>query len=233
VEKMAHDIFEKHKERERDAKLFRSLTGKDATALFKSDPAEYQRLKAADRAGDPNPQSGVRPSGIPMNKYVETPAEPLSDYELSLLLKYPTTELEKFYVTNGDKRNPDNTHILAKKLSDSPDAVNGFVPRSAAEQLEIRNAAILHGILQGTVRFPAQEVKPAVVDDERVNAGKLGELAGLPPGARVTPKQYNDLLDADARRLAARSPSEVAQDRVAALRLEADRVQASLDKAKS
>src|SRR5258708_7732828 len=200
---MAHDIFEQRKERERDAKLFRSLTGKEATELIISDPAEYARLKAADRAGDPNPQSGVRPSGIPVNKFVETPAEPLSDYELSLLLKYPTTELEKFYVRNVDKRNPDNTHILNKKLSDSPDAVNGFVPRSAAEQLEIRNAAILRGILQGTVRLPVEAVKTPVADDQRVNAGELGKLAGLPPDARVTVKQYTDLLAADARRLPA------------------------------
>jgi hypothetical protein len=204
-----------------------------ATEQGKLPRAEYLRLRQGKvDLGLLTQESGHRSTGLRINHRVETPAEPLSDYELSLLLKYPTTELEKFYVRNVDKRNPDNTHILAKKLSDSPDAVNGFVPRSAAEQLEIRNAAILRKIIQGTVRFPEQEVKPAVVDDQQVNAGDLGKLAGLPPNARVTPKQYNDLLAADARRLAARSPSEVAQDRVTALRLEADRVQASLDKAK-
>ena len=208
------------------AKEYDSYT---ATELGKLPRAEYQRLRAGKVAvGDLAPESGYRTPGLRINHYVESPAEPLSDYELDLMLKYPVPELQKFYVTNGDKRNPDYTHILAKKLSDSPDAVNGFVPRPAAEQLEIRNAAILHGIIQGTVRFPATEVKPTVVDDERVNAGELGALAGLPPDARVTPKQYNDLLAADARRLAARSPEQVAQDRVVELRREADRVAESL-----
>ncbi len=215
------------------AKEYDSYT---ATELGKLPAAEYQRLRAGKVAvGDLAPESGYRSPGLRINHPASTPPEPLTDQELSLLLKYPKAEVEQFYVRNGDRRTPDNTHIISKKVSDSPDAVNGFVPRSATEQLEIRNAAILHGIIVGTVRFPAPEVKTVVADDERVNAGELGKLAGLPPDARVTPKQYNDLLAADARRLAARSPQQVAQDRVAELRREADRVQKSLDaeKAKS
>jgi hypothetical protein len=206
-----------------------SYTG---TELGKLPAAEYARLRAGKVAlGELGPQSGTRP-GLVIKHYEQIPAGPLTDQELALMLKYPVSELEIFYVTNGDKRNPDNTHILAKKLSDGPDAVNGFVPRSAAEQLEIRNAAILHGVIQGTVRFPVQEVKPVVADDERVNAGPLGALAGLSPDTRVSVRQYNDLLAADARRLAARSPEQVAADRVVELRREADRVQASIEKAK-
>lgn len=212
------------------AKEYDSYT---ATELGKLPAAEYQRLRAGKVAvGDLAPESGYRTPGLRINHYVETPAEPLSDYELGLLLKYPKSEVTQFYVTNGDKRNPDYTHILGKKLSDSPDAVNGLVPRPEAEQRDIRNAAILHGVIQGSVRFPVEEVRPPVVDDERINAGTLGALAGLPPDARVTPKQYNALLDADARRLAARSPEQVAQDRIVELRREADRVAASLEKAK-
>jgi len=48
----------------------------------------------------------------------------------------------------------------------------------------------------------------------------------------VTTKQYNALLDADTKRLASRTPAQVAQDHLTALRLEAERVQASLDAAK-
>jgi len=215
------------------AKEYQSYSATELSRLAQNNRPRYLELRQGMvDTGKLSPKSGYQTPGLRINHRVETPTEPLSDQEFSLMLKYPKAEIAKFYVTNGDKRNPDFTHILAKKVSDSPDAVDGFVPRPAAEQLEIRNAAILHGIIQGTVRFPEPEVKPTVVDDERVNAGELGKLAGLPPDARVTPKQYNDLLAADARRLAARSPSEVAQDRITALRLEADRVQASLDKAK-
>jgi hypothetical protein len=200
-----------------------------ATELGRLPATEYQRLRAGKVAvGELAPQNGFRTPGLHVNRFAETPAEPLSDQALDLMLKYPKEELQKFYVSNGDKRNPDNRYIIAKKLSDGPDAVDGFVPRPAAEQLELRNAAILHGIIPGVVKFPAQEVKPVVVDDERVNAGPLGALAGLPPDARVTTKQYNDLLAADARRLAARTPAEVAADRIAELRREADRVEKSL-----
>ncbi len=222
---MTHHVFEERAARERDAKLFRSLDGATATRLIKEDPAEYQRLKAADRYNDPGPQSGVRP-GLVIKHYEQTPGEPLSDQELSLMLKYPKTEVEKFYAKSVDHRSPDYTHILAKKPSHDPSAVNGFVPRSEDEQLEIRNAAVLHGIIQGVVRFRTPEAKSVIADDQRINAGELGRLAGLGPDARVTVGQYVTLQEAESRRLAARTPAEVAQDHAASLRIAADKAQA-------
>lgn len=208
------------------AKEYQSYSGTELSRLSQSNRPRYLELRQgmAD-CGLISQESGYQKPGLRITRFVETPAAPLSDQELALMLKYSKSEVDKFYITNGDKKNPDNMHILAKKFSDSPDADNGFVPRPAAEQLEIRNAAILHKIIQGTVRFPAQEVAPAVADDQRVNAGELGRLAGLSPDARVTTKQYNDLLAADARRIAARSPSEVALDHLADLRAEVLRVE--------
>jgi hypothetical protein len=207
---MAHDIFEKRKERERDAKLFRSLTGKEASELIARDPAEYARLKAADRAGDPNPQSGVRRSGIPMNKYVGTENVP-SDLDLEDMLLFPPSECHLYYVKAGNVKTPDHTHIIARL---SPQA-----------QESLRNAAVLHKIIPGEVRRRKVDVpvlKVEKVENDRVAAGELGKAAGLSPEIMVTKDQLRVLEAREAKRIASRSPLQVAEDNAADIRRMAD-----------
>jgi hypothetical protein len=189
-----------------------------ATQLGRLPAAEYARLRQGKvDVGELPQESGYRSPGLRITHYEQTPGEPLSDRELALMLQFPKQDCEKFYKPNTQLN--DQNFIIGKK--------------SEQERENIRNASILHGVIPGTVRFRVPEVKPAIVDDERVNAGELGKLAGLPPDARVTTRQYNDLLDADARRLASRNPEQIAQDRVVELRREADRVAASLEKPKA
>jgi hypothetical protein len=213
---MTNSILERKAQIERDAKLFRSLDAKTATQLMKENPAEYARLKACDRQGDPGPQSGVR-RGLAIKHYTEVPAAPHSDADITLMIQYPKEVCEKFY--KPDLQANDQNFILAKQTEQARE--------------NIRNAAILHNVIAGELRYRSVE-PPAVKteDDQRVNAGELGKLAGLPPDARITVRQYNDLLAADARRLAARTPQQVAQDHATALRISADKAQAAADAAK-
>src|SRR5258708_4833604 len=128
---MTNIILDERNQRERDAKLFRSLDAKTARELIDRDPAEYQRLKAADRANDPGPRSGVR-RGLEVRHLVET-TQVHSDDELTLMVQYPKETCEKFYKPNTQLN--DENFILAKK--------------SEQERENIRNASILHNVITG------------------------------------------------------------------------------------
>ena len=80
-------------------------------------------------------------------------------------------------------------------------------------------------MIVGEVRHRSVEPPVAQSDDNRIEAGELGKLAGLDPSYRVTHSQYLDLQAAETRRLAARTPAQVAQDHATALRLAADKAE--------
>lgn len=194
------------------AKEYQSYTG---TELGKLPATEQARLRQGMvDCGLLTQESGYRAPGLRISHRVEAPRAPLSDRELELMLAYPKATCERFYKPTPQAE--DHLDFILSKKTEQ-------------EREDIRAASILHDVIQGTVRLPAQESKPLIpVDDLRVNAGELGKLAGLPPDARVTPRQYNDLLAADSRRLAARTPAEVGADRVLELRREAARIEKSL-----
>jgi hypothetical protein len=212
---MTNSILERKAQIERDREIFRALIkdSQAATQMINEQPAEYARLKAADRAGDPNARSGVR-RGLEVRHLVETP-KVHSDAEIDLMIQFPRETCERFYKPN--LQTPDEKFILAKQ--------------SETARVNIRNASILHGIIVGELRYRSAEPPAVKNDDGRIEAGSLGALAGIPATERVTAKQYADLLAADGRRLAARSPSEVAQDHATALRIAADKAQVAADNA--
>lgn len=217
-----NEVQKAKNERAANARTFKELSGVEAMHLKKTNPSLYAELR--DAAGV---IPGYREPGLRISHRVETEEkQPLSDAEINLMLKYSKETCDKFFVSNGSKREPDLNFVLAKKIM--PDGE--IVARDANEVQEIRVAASLHGVIPSRVRLPAQEVAAPVKgeDDGRINVGKLGALAGLPEGYRVTHKQYNDLLAGDARRIAGRSAEQIAADRMVELKSEMDRVAKSL-----
>ena len=93
------------------------------------------------------------------------------------MIQFPKEVCQRFY--KPDPNAPNQNFILAKQTEQARE--------------NIRNAAILHGVIVGEVRHRSVEPPVAQSDDNRIEAGELGKLAGLDPSYRVTHSQYLDL----------------------------------------
>jgi hypothetical protein len=212
---MTATILDRKKDSQQRAKQYKSLSARELIELKNTDPGLYTSLrKGMVEMGLLTAQPGTH-RGLEVRHLVETPTVH-SDAEIALMIQYPREVCEKFYKPNTQLN--DENFILAKQTPEARE--------------NIRNASILHNVIVGELRHHRSVEPPAVkIDDGRIEAGSLGALAGIPPTERITHHQYNTLLEADARRLAARTPAQVAQDHAAALRIAADKAQADADNA--
>ena len=210
--------FDKKDQMKRDGERYKSLTARELNEIAKQDPALYSTLRrGAVSIGLLAAESGYKTPGLRITHRAQTETQH-SDEDLRLMVQFPKSECERYF---------------AKKSTGTTDNLGRLRVEDPSKYESLRNASILHNVISGELRHStptAAVVKPA--DDGRIEVGELGKLANLPADYRATHSQYLDLQEADTRRLAARTPQEVAQDRVTALRLEADRVEKSLQEPK-
>jgi hypothetical protein len=179
---MTNSIFEHREQIKRDAKLFRSMDAKTATELIERDPAEYARLKACDRAGDPGPSSGVR-RGLQVRHFVNVSPERSAD-ELMARIANPESEVRKFYATQG---NSDPAYDLARLARENPTAYES-----------VRLAAMSYGIIERSATRPQRrpiDAEPQGSTNPLILGERLGNLTSLEPTTEVSKETFFKLIE--------------------------------------
>jgi hypothetical protein len=170
------DVQNTKDQRARDAATFRNLSGVEAQHLIKTNRAEYERLRSAAGVIPGYRQPGLRLTGRREEQAVH------SDEDLQLMIQYPKSECIRYF----------------KKTDGSMDNLGRMRLSDPAKFEAIRNAAILHNVIVGEIRHTPVTPPAARLDDKRIEAGLLGEVAGIPATERITQGQYLDLLAAKA-----------------------------------
>lgn len=179
---MSESIFERRERIKSEGKLFKSLSGKEATALINNNPAEYQRLKAsAKEVGLIGPDSGApKANGIAVRHFVDVRSQ-VSVAEIRARLIWSEVECRKFY---AQKKNDNPNYDLAKFKLEKPELYESL--RLAAQSYSIIPQSDAQAIRQQKDR--AEEPMTIIGD-------KLSSLSGgLDPQTPVSVAEFVNLI---------------------------------------
>jgi hypothetical protein len=201
---MTSSIFDKKEATRKAAKEYDNHTAAELIALKTShDPADvdqYNRMRQGkvDR-GELSQQSGYLERGMRLGSTPYKPAEPIHDSAtLIAMAKFPKSVCDRWYKST---LSPEDVALFNQWVPENPSTKDKAASisrlRSEAPSVfnELETAALAHRVIVGPRRTDTAQAESRPADDGRINLGdKLGAVVGLPGTYRVTPEQYNDVL---------------------------------------
>lgn len=177
------DIQQQKDQRAKDAQTFKGLTGREASDLNRTNPAEYSRLRSAAQGAGLIGAPGYRSPGLRISHYVDV-NPPKSTAEIMSRIAWPEAEVRKFY-TNA--KNADPSYDLSKLAKDQPE-----------KYASLRQAAMSYNIVERSEtappRRPVDSQKPEGSTNPVTIGADLAKLTGLPAGTETNIEQLLDLM---------------------------------------